>query len=137
MTRTFLKGRANPEQRKLIAAVRGAQAAAIAAIHDGVKANLVHAEVEKHFEENGYKTERKGNRFIGFIHSTGHGLGLEVHEPPRISPAKLKLKAGHVVTVEPGLYYPQIGGARIEDVVRVTEAGCEMLSRMHYRWEIR
>lgn len=137
MTRTFLKGMATPEQRKLVSAVRGAQAAAIAAIHDGVKANLVHAEVEKHFEENGYKTERKGNRFTGFIHSTGHGLGLEVHEPPRISPAKLKLKAGHVLTVEPGLYYPHIGGARIEDVVRVTEAGCEMLSSMHYRWEIR
>lgn len=137
MTRTFLKGRATQEQRKLVAAVRGAQSAALAAIHDGVKGNAVHAEVEKHFEETGYKTGRKGNRFTGFIHSTGHGLGLEVHEPPRISPAKLKLKAGHVLTVEPGLYYPAIGGCRIEDVVRVKEGGYEMLSKMHYRWEIR
>lgn len=137
MTRTFLKGRATSEQRALVRTVRGAQAAALAKIHAGAKANLVHGEVEKHFEANGYKTERSGNRFTGFIHSTGHGLGLEVHEPPGISPAKLKLKACHVLTVEPGLYYPQIGGCRIEDVVRVTKGGYEKLSNMHYRWEIR
>jgi len=137
MTRTFLKGRATSERRALVRAVQGAQAAALAAIHGGAKAQLVHGEVEKYFEANGYKTERKGNRFTGFIHTTGHGLGLEVHEPPRISPAKLKLKVGHVLTVEPGLYYPQIGGCRIEDVVRVTESGYEKLSNMHYRWEIR
>ncbi|HKK18346.1 MAG TPA: M24 family metallopeptidase [Opitutales bacterium] len=137
MTRTFLKGRATPEQRALVRAVRGAQAAALAGIRAGAKANAVHGDVEKYFEENGYKTERSGDRFTGFIHTTGHGLGLEVHEPPRISPAKLKLKAGQVLTVEPGLYYPQIGGCRIEDVVRVKEGGYEKLSNMHYRWEIR
>ncbi len=137
MTRTFLKGQATPAQRALVRAVRGAQAAGLAAIRAGAKANAVHGEVEKYFQENGYTTERKGDRFTGFIHSTGHGLGLEVHEPPRISPAKEKLKAGHVVTVEPGLYYPQIGGCRIEDVVRVSEAGYEKLSNLHYRWEIR
>lgn len=137
MTRTFLKGRASPEQRALVDAVQGAQAAALKVIHAGAKAHLVHGEVEKHFEAKGYKTERKGDRFTGFIHTTGHGLGLEVHEPPRISPVKLKLKAGHVLTVEPGLYFPQIGGCRIEDVVRVTEGGYEKLSNLHYRWEIR
>jgi len=137
MTRTFLKGRASPAQRKLVAAVRGAQSAAIAAIHDGAKAHQVHAQVEEYFEARGYTTERKGERFTGFIHTTGHGLGLEVHEPPRISPAKLKLRTGHVLTVEPGLYYPDIGGCRIEDVVRVTASGCELLSTLHYRWEIR
>jgi Xaa-Pro aminopeptidase len=137
MTRTFLKGKATPEQRKLIRAVRGAQAAALAEIKAGAKADLVHGAVENYFEENGYKTGRKGKAFTGFIHTTGHGLGLEVHEPPRISPAKLKLKAGHVLTVEPGLYYPSIGGCRVEDVVRVTESGYEQLSNMHYRWEIR
>lgn len=137
MTRTFLKGRANPGQRKLVQAVRGAQAAAIAAIHGGVKGHQVHAVVEQYFEQHGYQTGRSGKSFTGFIHGTGHGLGLEVHEPPRVSTAKLKLKAGHVVTVEPGLYYPSIGGCRIEDVVRVTESGCEKLSSMHYRWEIR
>jgi Xaa-Pro aminopeptidase len=137
MTRTFLKGHATPEQRKLVGAVRGAQEAAMAAIHGGVKGPQVHASVERYFEESGYKTGRTGKSFTGFIHSTGHGLGLEVHEPPRISTAKLKLKAGHVLTVEPGLYYPAIGGCRIEDVVRVTDAGYEKLSKMHYRWEIR
>ncbi|MFO8027783.1 MAG: M24 family metallopeptidase [Opitutales bacterium] len=137
MTRTFLKGRATPEQRALVRAVRGAQSTALAAIHAGAKANRVHGQVESYFKEQGYKTERQGDRFTGFIHTTGHGLGLEVHEPPRISPAKLKLKAGHVLTVEPGLYYPHIGGCRIEDVIRVTETAYEKLSSMHYRWEIR
>ncbi|PXA03422.1 peptidase M24 [Coraliomargarita sinensis] len=137
MTRTFLKGRATPEQRKLVAAVRGAQAAALAAVQAGAKAHAVHAAAENHFAEAGYKTERSGNRFTGFIHSTGHGLGLQVHEPPSVSTKKEKLKADHVITIEPGLYYPKIGGCRIEDVVRVTEGGYERLSRMHYRWEIR
>ena len=137
MTRTFLKGRASPEQRKLVRTVRGAQAAAIAAVQAGVKGNAVHATVEAYFKEHGYQTGRSGEQFYGFIHGTGHGLGLEVHEPPRVSVVKAKLKAGHVITIEPGLYYPSIGGCRIEDVVRVTDTGCEKLSNMHYRWEIR
>jgi Xaa-Pro aminopeptidase len=60
-----------------------------------------------------------------------------VHEAPRVSKGAPKLKAGQVITVEPGLYYPEIGGCRIEDVVRVTKDGCEKLSSLHYRWEIR
>ncbi|MGB0409175.1 MAG: M24 family metallopeptidase [Opitutales bacterium] len=137
MTRTFLKGRARPAQRKLVRAVRDAQSAALAAVRAGVKAGAVHAAADDLFQANGYKTERRAQGFVGFIHSTGHGLGLEVHESPRVSKGAGKLKAGHVITVEPGLYYPEIGGCRIEDVVRVTEAGYEKLSSMHYRWEIR
>lgn len=137
MTRTFLKGRANPAQRKLVRAVKDAQSAALATIRAGVKGEVVHAAADDFFQANGYKTEQRGKGFVGFIHSTGHGLGLEVHEPPRVSKGAGKLKEGHVITVEPGLYYPRIGACRIEDVVRVTESGYEKLSSMHYRWEIR
>lgn len=137
MTRTFLKGRASPAQRKLVATVRAAQQAALAAIKAGVKGSTVHAAAEKVFCDEGYQTERRGGGFVGFIHSTGHGLGLDVHESPRVAKSAGKLKAGNVITIEPGLYYPGIGGCRIEDVVRVTKGGSEALSSMHYRWEIR
>ncbi len=137
MTRTFLKGQANPAQRALVGAVREAQSAAMESVKAGVKGDAVHAAANKVFENYGFVTERRRNGFVGFIHSTGHGLGLEVHESPRVSKGAPKLKAGQVITIEPGLYYPEIGGCRIEDVVRVTEEGCEKLSSLHYRWEIR
>lgn len=137
MTRTFLKGRASSAQRSLVATVQRAQRAAIEAVEAGVKGAAVHAAAANIFEEAGYPTERRKSGFAGFIHSTGHGLGLEVHEAPRVSKGAGKLKAGNVITIEPGLYYPEIGGCRIEDVVRVTKTGQEKLSSMHYRWEIR
>ncbi|MFP4156148.1 MAG: M24 family metallopeptidase [Opitutales bacterium] len=137
MTRTFLKGRASSAQRQLVAAVKEAQAAALAEVKHGVKGAAVHQAASECFVARGYATERRGNNFVGFIHSTGHGLGLEVHEAPRVSPGAKKLKAGQVITIEPGLYYPEIGGCRIEDVVRVTEGGYEKLSTMHGRWVIR
>ena len=64
----------------------------------------------------------------GFFHGTGHGVGLEIHEPPRVSPKADTLKAGMVVTVEPGLYYLDAGGMRIEDMVVVTKEGCQVLT---------
>lgn len=137
MTRTFLKGRPSEAQRALVAAVEAAQQAALSEIAAGVKGGKVHAAVVRCFEGRGFVTERRGEAFVGFIHSTGHGLGLEVHEAPRVSVNAGKLKVGHVITVEPGLYYPEIGGCRIEDVVRVTKGGYEPLSRMHNRWVIR
>lgn len=137
MTRTFLKGKASPAQRALVKAVRNAQAAAMAQVKSGIKGDAVHAAAKKVFDKAGFVTERRKGGFVGFIHSTGHGLGLEVHEAPRVSKGAPKLKAGQVITVEPGLYYPEIGGCRIEDVVRVTKDGCEKLSSLHYRWEIR
>lgn len=137
LTRTFLKGKASPEQRKLVKTVQEAQAAALKVVKAGVKGDAVHAAASDVFEAAGFVTERRKQGFVGFIHSTGHGLGLEVHEAPRVSKGASKLKAGQVITVEPGLYYPGIGGCRIEDVVRVTEGGYEKLSSLHYRWEIR
>ena len=137
MTRTFLKGRANDAQRALVDAVRSAQQAALASVKAGVSGAAVHRAADDVFQQRGYRTEQRGDGFVGFIHSTGHGLGLEVHESPRVSLTAGPLRAGHVITIEPGLYYPEVGGCRIEDVVRVTTEGSELLSSMHYRWEIK
>lgn len=137
MTRTFLKGRANDAQRALVGAVREAQLAALSKVKHGASGNGVHAAVEAVFSKLGYLTGKKKGVFTGFIHSTGHGLGLEVHESPRVSAGAPALRAGQVITIEPGLYYPGIGACRIEDVVQVTDSGYNPLSALHYRWEIR
>jgi len=73
----------------------------------------------------------------GYTHSLGHGLGVDVHEAPALSVRSLTvLKPGHVVTVEPGLYYEDLGGVRIEDTVVLTEAGCENLTNYPQNWHI-
>ena len=137
MTRTFLKGKATPEQRRQYAAVKEAQKRAMAAVRDGVHGSAVHAEAVACFAELGYETGRDAKGYFGFYHGTGHGLGLEIHEPLRMRGANAHdIRAGMVVTVEPGLYYLGRGGVRIEDVVWVTKDGCEMLSKFHYKWEI-
>lgn len=136
MTRTFLKGQASPAQRALVQAVRTAQMAAMEAVQAGVPTADVHEAACAVFRNQGFITERRKSGFVGFIHSTGHGLGLDIHEAPRLSKGTEKLQTGHVITIEPGLYYPEIGGCRIEDVVWVNDEGHEKLSRMHYRWEI-
>lgn len=137
MTRTFLKGRASKAQRALVGAVREAQLNALAKIKAGIHGSTVHRAADETFKSNGFYTEQREEAFVGFIHSTGHGLGLEVHEKPRVSKKAGRLRKGHVITVEPGLYYPEIGGCRIEDVVQVTNEGYKLLSSMHYCWEIR
>jgi Xaa-Pro aminopeptidase len=138
MTRTFLRGRANDAQRGLVGAVRAAQLAALEAIRAGIDGREVHRRVSKVFAEGGFKTKPGPRGSVGFFHGTGHGLGLAVHEPPRVSAsAEAILPKGCVVTVEPGLYYPGIGGCRIEDVVQVTAGAPRMLSEFHYNWELR
>ena len=89
----------------------------------------MHAAAVSELERRGYVTRRdKGRIPEGFIHSTGHGVGLEIHEGPSLSAgSKARLRVGQVVTVEPGLYYPDIGGVRIEDMVVVTRSGCRVL----------
>lgn len=137
MTRTFLRGTASDAQRNLVAAVAAAQKAALQKIKAGVMGNLVHAECNRVFKERGYETKLTSEGAVGFFHGTGHGLGLDVHEAPRIGAVKRKLLKGSVVTVEPGLYYPGLGGCRIEDVVQVTSDKPKMLSRYHYNWELK
>ena len=138
MTRTFLRGRASDAQRALVAAVRAAQSAATKMIRTGVNGRHVHNKCVEIFTARGFETKHTAKGSVGFFHGTGHGLGLAVHEPPRMSPTiDYPLKKNSVVTVEPGLYYPGLGGCRIEDVVQVTAAAPKMLSRYHYNWELR
>jgi Xaa-Pro aminopeptidase len=129
MTRTVVKGRATDALRKLYDTVRRGQEEGIAMVCDGVDGRTIHQRIMAIFEQSGYATGPKNGRMQGFFHGTGHGVGLDIHEPPRISKAEWTLKAGEVVTVEPGLYYPEIGAVRIEDLVVVTKTGCENLTQ--------
>mgnify|MGYP001555269220 CR=1 FL=1 len=118
--------------------MRAAQLAAIKMIRTGVDGKAVHQKVADTFSAAGYKTRHTKNGSVGFFHGTGHGLGLAVHEMPRMSPTvSMILKQGAVVTGEPGLYYPGLGGCRIEDVVQVTGGAPKMLSKYPYEWELR
>lgn len=138
MTRTYLKGRPREVQRRMVETVREAQKRALRVIRAGVDGREVHRIVADCFEDAGYQTRQEKSGAVGFFHGTGHGLGLEVHDPGRISPlVAAPLKKGAVLTVEPGLYYPGLGGCRWEDVVHVTATGSTMLSRHPYQWEIR
>ncbi|WP_237702356.1 M24 family metallopeptidase [Opitutus terrae] len=138
MTRTYLRGRPSEAQRRLVAAVRDAQLAALKVVRAGVDGRAVHQTVVDSFTSAGFETRRTPHGSVGFFHGTGHGLGLAVHEPPRMGGlVSMPLKKGAVVTVEPGLYYPGLGGCRIEDVVQVTERAPRMLSSHPYDWEFR
>ena len=138
MTRTFLRGRASDRQRELVAAVRAAQLAALKKVRAGVDGRAVHLKVVEVFEARGFKTEIGKSGSTGFFHGTGHGVGLAIHEPPRMNKtANIVLKKGSVVTVEPGLYYPGLGACRIEDVVQVTGGAPRLLSSYPYDWELR
>lgn len=137
MTRTYLKGRASAEQRALVSAVTAAQKAARKILRAGAISSTVHQACVNVFSERGYATKATPKGAIGFFHGTGHGLGLSVHEAPRISaPVKDPLKLGAIVTVEPGLYYPGLGGCRIEDVAWLTAEGHQLLSSHPYKWEL-
>jgi Xaa-Pro aminopeptidase len=127
MTRTVVRGRASEKQRKLWETVKAGQALALKQIKAGVDGMSIHKAITELFNRRGFPTEMRNGRRVGFFHGTGHGLGLEIHEYPRLQ--KVTLKVGQCLTVEPGLYYPGIGGARIEDVVIVTRSGCKVLSR--------
>ncbi len=130
ITRTVVRGRAREAARKLYDTVLRGQLLAFKKIRPGVPTVDVHTEVTRFFAQQGYKTGRHRGRMQGFFHGTGHGLGLEIHEAPRMgSTSKGELKAGHIVTVEPGLYYPEIGGVRIEDVALVTNRSARNLTQ--------
>ena len=137
MTRTYLKGTASDAQKKLCATVRLAQLAAIRKVRAGHDGRDVHGAVVAVFTKAGYQTKHGKSGSTGFFHGTGHGLGLAVHDPGRLGPVSAEIKLGAILTVEPGLYYPGLGGCRWEDVVQVTKGAPKMLSRHPYDWEIR
>ncbi len=137
ITRTFVRGRAGEPIRKLYATVLEGQQIAFNCMQAGVPTARVHEAVVEYFSKQGYKTARRNGRTEGFFHGTGHGLGLEIHEPPRMGPTSTgELKPGHVVTVEPGLYYPGIGGVRLEDVALITRNSPRNLTRFEKILEI-
>ena len=137
LTRTFCRGPAPEPLKRLHRAVKAAQTAALNTLRAGVPAADVHAAAVAEFERRGYRTGTQDGRPAGFIHGTGHGVGLDVHEAPRLGTGPERLRAGHVVTVEPGLYYPGLGGVRIEDTVLVTQTGFRMLAPCGKTFEIR
>jgi Xaa-Pro aminopeptidase len=134
MTRTVHIGQPDEASRKMYAAVLKAQLAGIEAVAAGVKTEEVDSAARKVLHKSGF------GRY--FTHSTGHGVGLEIHEPPGLRKAAVPtnaakktarkpgqvLEAGMVITIEPGVYIPGVGGVRIEDMVLVTEHGCDILT---------
>ncbi len=121
MTRMLFTGTPPPKARRLYRAVLEAQLAAIDVVRAGVTAARVDAAARRVLRSFGFERH--------FIHSTGHGLGLEIHEPPRLGKGeKTLLEPGMVVTVEPGAYLEGYGGVRIEDTVLVTSTGCDVLT---------
>jgi Xaa-Pro aminopeptidase len=122
LTRTVVVGRATNEQKKIYKIVLEAQERVIKNLRAGLTSKQADAPARETIAQAGYKKN--------FGHGTGHGLGLDVHEGPRLSPwGKDKLQAGNVVTIEPGIYLPGWGGVRIEDVAVVEEKGCRVLTR--------
>jgi len=134
MTRTVLRGRASDAQKKLWETVKAGQALALKRIKAGIDGMAIHTAIQEFFTSRGFPTEVRNGRRVGFFHGTGHGLGLEIHEHPRLQ--KVILKDRQVLTVEPGLYYPGVGGTRLEDVVVVTKSGCKILSHFPKQLEI-
>ena len=127
MTRTFMNGKPSGEQKRLYDAVKSAHDKAMAMLIPGVLGSAVHAKAAASLAESGFSTFTKNGVPHGFIHSTGHGVGLEIHEEPRLSPSGGTLLENMVVTVEPGLYYPDLGGVRIEDLVVIRKTGPQVL----------
>jgi Xaa-Pro aminopeptidase len=134
LTRTVVRGKANNAQRALWQTVFEAQKTAIEKISPGGSGKSLQQEISDFFRDKGYPAEIRNNRRVGFFHGLGHGLGLEIHEQPRI--AKTTFKDGQVLTVVPGLYFPGIGGVRIEDDGVVTARGFKVLSSFPKELEI-
>ena len=128
MSRTVIRGRVSADLKRLYQTVKDAQEEAITRVRDGADGTRIHQGICERFERAGYRTGLVDGRMQGYFHGTGHGVGLDIHEAPRISRNGSILQEGQVVTVEPGLYYPGLGAVRIEDMVLVTKDGCRNLT---------
>ena len=103
---------------EMYSTLREAKQLGISHVKAGVSGSSVYQDVVDFFKDHGYESDTRG-----FIHSLGHGVGLQVHELPSVGPSGTTLDQGNVITIEPGLYYPGIGGVRIEDIGAVTKTG--------------
>jgi Xaa-Pro aminopeptidase len=137
ISRTVIKGRASEVHRRMYDTVLRSQELAFKKVRHGVAACELHAAVLNFFESSGFPTGPRQGRMTGFFHGLGHGLGLEIHESPRVNMSSLEvLQAGHVLTLEPGLYYPELGGVRLEDVVYLNHKCAHNLTRFEKTLEI-
>jgi Xaa-Pro aminopeptidase len=136
ITRTVVRGKPSDALRRVYDTVIQGQELGLRMVKAGASGKAIHTAINDLFEQAGYHTGVIGERVQGFFHGTGHGVGLEIHEPPRISRIDDTLQPGHVVTVEPGLYYLGVGGVRIEDTVLVTDEGHENLTSFPKYFEV-
>jgi Xaa-Pro aminopeptidase len=127
ITRTVVRGKATDAQRHLWETCLKGQKMALEGMRPGMEGSVTHESIKSFFATEGYPTEICNGRWTGFFHGTGHGLGLEIHEPPRFG-ATVFLP-GQVITVEPGIYVPGLGGVRHEDVALVTRRGPRVLTK--------
>lgn len=129
MSRTICVGDPTPTQERMLEVVTEAQATGVEAVRDGVAAADVDRACREVIGEAGWAD--------AFVHGTGHGVGLDIHEAPRVaSSSDATLVAGHVVTVEPGVYLPEHGGVRVEDTMLVTSNGARVLTESPKHWTI-
>jgi len=140
-TRTFSVGPPSEELKEFHRLAKQALELAIAAVRPGVKGSDIHRQVCDFFHEYGYKTQlhKEEGEVLqdGYFHATGHGVGLEVHERPGVGRVESEpLVAGDVIALEPGLYRHGFGGVRLEDLLLVTEDGCEVLTSFPYDLEL-
>ena len=138
MTRTYVKGKASPVVKRAFKAVLKASEAAKKMLHAGVTGAEAHQTAADVLTQAGFPTGcGRDGKPCGFFHGLGHGVGLEIHENPRLSPLNPNpLKSGNVVSVEPGLYYSNWGGIRLEDLVVITAQGIQCLNAMEMELEI-
>ncbi len=133
MTRTFVKGEASEKLKEMHEAVEEALIQALDEVGDGTTTDEVHGKACDVLEERGFDTLRKDKDIEeGFLHSTGHGVGLDLHESPRIAENGEQIQKGMVMTIEPGLYIKDVGGVRLEDMIVVEESGYRNLNSMSY-----
>lgn len=137
ITRTFVKGRAPEIVKQAFEAVKATRNGSKELIRIGAVPAEIYEFAVKELEKYGFPTGQKDGRNYGFFHSLGHSVGLEIHENPRLGPKNhTPLSSGEVLTVEPGVYYPEWGGMRLEDMVVVTADGCECLTEFETVLEI-
>lgn len=137
VARTVVRGRATEFVRAAFGAVNEASEAVQRLLRDGTPAVEAHREAERVFRERGYRNTRVAGRMSGFFHASGHGVGLDARESPRLSTrSRDTLRAGHVVAVGPSLRFPDVGGIRIEDVMLVTKNGGKNLTKLERQLEV-
>ena len=136
VTRTFLKGHPSDQQKRLYDAVKSAHDMAINMVCDSASSDSITSKVINFFKNIGFKTNTRSSNPSGMFHSLGHGIGLDIHERPKVGFNGDILKSGMTITIEPGLYYRGIGGVRVEDDLLVKSDGHELLTNIPYELAI-